>query len=245
MKTITVVAYNRPKYFVQCLEHLKTCDLTGWDLTISIDGAATQDQEQKTIECLNLANDFVSSGHAARVLHQDKNYGVNWHNKRVMDEAYQRGSDINLHVEDDILLSPDALQLVDWYSKFSTKEEYLFLLLCSKKKKDTEAWNLMVGECKRFMPWGFAYTRKNWEENIETSWMIDPNGWDVTLNEYLVIGQNYKTLQPYLSRINNIGKIGVYCTPRDWAQGFNNHIWNQKETDGNFFFIPRHLESEE
>src|SRR5260221_6365651 len=102
MKTITLIAFNRPEYTREVLESLRTNNTKNYVLFIAIEPGCEQ-----TIDICRSV-DFMP----VEILVNPSRRGVNYNNKNIYDLVFDRGSEWNVAIEDDTPLSPDALDLV-------------------------------------------------------------------------------------------------------------------------------------
>jgi hypothetical protein len=215
MRTITVIAYRRPDYLAQSLQALLENDLSSWDqVLVQIDPGfpevGMQAREFSSIFKNRVANYLV---------HENLwRMGVSNNPRKAINYVFGLGSDFNVSVEDDCLLSPDALDLALWFEKHG--KDYLFLNLSSKNIApglfdDLEEHPGMMGA------FGWACTRQSWFKIIEPTWngkIREPYGWDWSLT-YQCVVHELITLFPTVSRTFNIGKFGgMYDTPSNWVK---------------------------
>jgi len=218
MRTITVLAWRRPAYLRRVLEALAKCrGIEGYEVFVSVDDAAHQNETL-----------LAAHGSTPAMFGHDRYHvwaphcellGVDWHPKHVYDCIFDlEGSDFNVMLEDDVLPSPDALELANWF--YEHGREYACLLLHGGTTDQSNP--LAVNEISRFCPWGWATTREMWERWWKPNWNCKINepcrGWDFSMG--LVIQRNgLKCLKPALSRTLNIGREGgVYETPGHWDE---------------------------
>jgi hypothetical protein len=216
MKSISMTAYRRPEYENQVLESvIPQIAGTAWQFY------QTYDREPPD------------------------NYGCDRNTLFSISRAFLHGSEFNLHIEDDTVLSPDALDLCDWFWRLPERDDYVLLnlfaysksLKCAVCKGVGAPWNnsasvpctvcgglgnrgLDVLESARFNSWGWAITRGMWEKYLLPEWnakkQTNPMGWDWSVG-LTIQRHGLKTLHPALSRVKNIGREnGTYETPEHW-----------------------------
>ena len=147
-----------------------------------------------------------------------QNRGVDANTLYALQAAFAAGSDFNLHVEDDTVLSPDALDLCDWFYEHPERDNYAMLVLHWMSRSVEKPLDVL--EDARFCPWGWAITRGMWERYFLPEWggkhRVDPKGWDWSMSLTLQ-RHGLKVLRPSLSRTRNIGREGgTYETPEHW-----------------------------
>ena len=202
MKTISVIAYNRPAYLRRVLEALAKCrGVNDYHVVVSIDNGLMYP------ETIKVAREFRHE-----TLMPANHYGVDLHPFKVYELVFFNGSDFNVVLEDDTVPSPDALELADWFCEHGKEYAYLSLHNGSTKPEDPTA----LEENMRFCPWGWACTREMWQKWFAPNWnckVNEPRGWDWSMG--VIIQRNgLKCLNPRMSRTLNIGREGgVYETP--------------------------------
>ncbi len=116
MKTITLVANNRLNYLKRMIQSLRENDLSGYTLFVGV-----EPEDQEVVEfCQDF--DFMP----ANVTVNPRKLGVALNPLMTISRAFDAGSDFNVALEDDLVLSPDALDLANWY--FALPEENYFCL---------------------------------------------------------------------------------------------------------------------
>jgi hypothetical protein len=207
MKSISMTAYRRPEYEQQVMDSLDSQLTREWQYTV------------------------LSRDHVAAVDHR----GCDANTLRAIQQAFAYGSDFNLHIEDDTVLSPDALDLCDWFYRLPERDDYVLLNLLAHSKPCRHCDGnfrivpddlcpycrpLDVLESSRFNSWGWAITRGMWEKWLLPEWnaknRTHPMGWDWSVG-LTIQRHGLKTLHPALSRVKNIGREnGTYETPEHW-----------------------------
>ena len=223
MKSITVLGYRRPEYLGRCLSALSKCrGIANYRVLVSIDGGSPKRQECRE----------VAQGYPWTVRERTTNYGINEHNRVTYDDVFSDTSvDFNVAVEDDGILSPDALELADWFYTLESRDEYICASLgvIRKTVDDPSAVSEFIG---LGTSWGFCFTRIAWEK-MRTIWNCKrhvPTGWDWSLT-YAMYINHWKALFPHLSRIANIGRLdGVNAYPK-W---FDENMAGTVASDGSF-----------
>jgi len=221
MKTISVIGYNRPEYLTRTLTALSQCrGIEDYEIIVSVDDAANQ------MDTLVTAHSFAAASWHDRFhvwAHPFGKLGVNRHPRDVYDHLFSWfQTDFTVVFEDDIVPSPDALELCDWFYNLPTRDEYACLLLHGATKDQSNP--LRVDEFNRFCPWGWAFTRAAWENIFRPEWNAKPEtpsggtGWDwscgLTIQRHAL-----KVLVPVLSRTLNIGREGgTYESPDNWDE---------------------------
>ncbi len=210
MKTITLVACNRLNYLKCAIESLKKNNLNGYTLFIGVEPV----DEEVISYCRQL--DFMPT----HVTVNSSRLGVAGNPLATIARAFESGSDFNVALEDDLLLSPDALDLANWFSELPQSADYFCLNLFhygSNPELPSE-----VVESNHFAPLGWAASAKMWRELIEPNWLSDKRGWDFSVNQVLLQEKKLKLLRPSLGRANHVGREGgVHCSPAFHDQVFS------------------------
>ena len=229
MNAIVVIAHRRPEYLKKCLRAIQACRGLGeWLVTIQVDGL---NKDPLVEECRRVARESDLMAALTRPMMSGKvpaciaqsciqtsggNLGVNYNNFDAIGAAFSgyRPPEMVLVVEEDVILSLDALELCEWFYRHPERDNYACLLLhaFSDKPQDPSA----MQECMRFNPWGWAVTREMWRWWFKPNWnckTVSPFGWDWAMG-YIIQKNGLKCLRPRMSRVRNIGREGgVYETP--------------------------------
>jgi hypothetical protein len=135
------------------------------------------------------------------------------------------GAQFNLAIEDDAVLSPDAIELALWfYSRHGDRDSrYTFLNLCDHYNYRGEGRNkggvahdpALLGETACISsPFAWCFTRHQWSF-IKKSWNKNSRsirGWDWSLR-FAMRMEGRVSLTPVVSRCQNIGRLdGTYET---------------------------------
>lgn len=226
VRTITIAAYRRPDYLKQVLESLDVamlhCPEYQAGVILGIDPCGQSDPKE-TGECVKIAERLQDWQHGRAIL-WPRHLGVDEHPRRLIQYAFQElDSDFNLHLEDDTVLSPDALNLALWYSKTPTFSEILSLYHPSTDDSRPDTVERIPG----FSCWGWACQAAIWKDYLALNWNCKrsfPIGWDwsvtETMNKY-----GLRAVAPVLSRVKNIGRErGEYQTPEQHDKDFGGQV---------------------
>ena len=117
MKVITLPVATRPHYLKQMLNSLRDNNLDGWTLYVNAE------PNQEVIDVIK-AIDFIE---VSLVINTER-LGVRKNPFNVLNRAFENGAEFVLHLEDDLILSPDAVDLANWYyDEYSDNPmDYLF-----------------------------------------------------------------------------------------------------------------------
>jgi hypothetical protein len=225
MKTITMTLFRRPGYTKIVLDSLFKNNLEGYELFVGID------QSEKASELVELVKNFKQlSGIPVKYRINAPKFGIHQNNYFLLDEAFSAGSSFNVHIEDDTPLSPDAMNLAEWYR--DNNPNSLLLNLFYRSKDDLNPLKLF--KHRWFDPWGWACRKEQWERWIQPNWMCDQRGWDWSINQIISKNDLY-AVSPCLSRSCNIGKEdGIFTTPEVYEEVFKGLIFSQKDYGKDF-----------
>ena len=201
MRTITLVAYNRLGYLKQLVASLQTNILDGYTLFIGVEPT-----DQTVVDfCQKL--DFMPTV----VTLNRQRLGVSANPLATISRAFDSGSEFNIALEDDLVISPDALDLAEWF-RCLQNNNYFCLNLFNYGSDPNQAE--LVMELDHFAPLGWACTARVWFDWILPNWTVDARGWDFSVNSVLATYGPKKVLAPQLARANHIGRDGgAHCTP--------------------------------
>ncbi|OVE80283.1 hypothetical protein BVY02_00675 [bacterium J17] len=203
MKTMTLVAYNRPHYLAEMLESLRANDCSGYHLFIGIEPGCPE------VVGICKAIDFMPK----TVVVNDRVLGINNNNFNIIQTAIDAGSEFNVYLEDDIIISKDTIAMANWYSTLPQRNDYLGLIF--RKEKGDKQSPFIVEPTKKFHPWGFCFTRYNWNLWFKKVWRMPKEHTKITWDwPLMLIAKNQERLyylQPSMGRSRTIGREGGTC----------------------------------
>jgi glycosyltransferase involved in cell wall biosynthesis len=233
-KTITVAAYNRPELLAKLLQSLKEQMRPPSDYTlyIRIDAGGDRFRDVKRVA-------FGVNFMAADVFYPQQNEGCIMNTFKLMEQAFEReGTDWNVYLEDDLLLSPDAFNLVEWYIAHAgeikatkgTQDIGAYCLCRLRESGDPEKVYLS----RAFVGWGFLMDARQWQIYAKPAWCSAKRlwgydrMWDNSVADYIrTCGATVFNAFPELSRITNTGRVGTHFTAQKYDQLMQNHKYNQ------------------
>jgi Glycosyltransferase like family 2 len=227
-RSITVCAYNRPHYLHQVLHSLRVAlghcaEWHGSSVFIGVDPGGDNEIEVRAV-----AERFAAL-HQRRteVIVWDRHLGVSENPRRLLQHVFiERQSEFNVHLEDDTVLSPDALSLAEWYRLKQKAFEIrldgtsaLFLALHSRSHNDHPQQPDLVHLRPDFCPWGWCCTYLSWWLWFSHWWNCKREiklGFDWSAS-YMMHKHGLWGLEPSLSRVTNIGReLGEHQTPEEF-----------------------------
>jgi len=221
-RTITVAAYRRPEYLRQVLDSLAVAlrNCPEWpdaNVLVSIDPGADSAR----------VYDIACSFRWPVILWQE-HMGVNEHPRRLLQVAFNElNSEFNLHLEDDTVLSPDAIRLAYWYSEQRHAESDLGLCLYAHSLDLAAVDPAALYRSPDFSAWGWGCTNYKWLRYLAPYWNHKrslPIGWDWSISDTMR-AFNLRIVAPELSRVKNIGREnGQYQTPEGYDRDFAGHV---------------------
>lgn len=223
MHTITLTGYRRPQLFRDTLASLAANDLTGWQIAIRVepspDAAAFAEIAAS-----------VLGGHPHCVTVNQTRLGVRENPFRAIDGAFAGGSTLNLCLEEDLVLAPDATALAAWFGR-NHRPDWLCLCLLAGPCGTTGPLSNRshpgaLFTAKTFNSLGFAVRAQEWRQYFRPVWFRDqfdlmppglarpPHGWDWSIYARVASDPALVTVQPVLARANHTGREGgENCVP--------------------------------
>lgn len=135
---------------------------------------------------------------------------------------YSHGVDSIMYLEDDIVVSPDVLDLWDWYLKQDLTNIGVMSLYNIRVNGDSE----LICKTKAMSGWGMFITFAQYEKYAKPVWRNKPRMWDSNLAENIRKFDDVYNLMPMLSRVNNIGENGTHVDPITYSRLLLNHKYN-------------------
>lgn len=210
---ITSPHYNRPHCTALCIEHLRRCfDISQHEVIFVVEPG--NDEVLKLCETAALPK--------YDVVKNDRLYGL-WTNKiRCLELGFERG-DFVVHLEDDLLLSRDALIYYEWCNRTYASHPAIFSCNTFNKIRAFDFFNVTCAKCgsppytqvrtrPQFTSIGMAF----WKNRFESIRSVF-DGSDISINDYVAKHQLLETY-PVLSRINHIGFTPGVSYPSELLQ---------------------------
>jgi hypothetical protein len=150
------------------------------------------------------------------------------------------GTDFNLHVEDDVVLSRDAIHWF-WWARDTYRNDKSIFSVSGWQRKPCG----LITQCGRrmgFCPWGWGTWRDRWDE-IKAAWPpAEGTSWDVHVTNN-VRGTRFEAY-PAVSRVQNIGESGgehINCP--DWHEIFHAAVSTSDDApeSGNLYFTEANI----
>lgn len=231
MKTITFPVGYRPHYLKQFLNSLAKQDLSDYTIICSAENHAG---------CIKA---LETCGIPITILRKPDSSGVRSHSGardnmfNVLSYAFKNGSTFNVHLEDDFILSPDALNLANWYYETYKNDpmKYMCYGLFSWGSKGNDYSGVI--ETPLFHGLGWCAFKENWDICYDKHWYDDAlarkyanaYGWDWAVEGYFKEFR-CKGILPKISRTHHVGKIdGTCCTVDFFDKTYTDLVWNQTE----------------
>jgi len=241
VKTITFPVGYRPNYLTEFLNCLKKQSLDGYEIFCSAEACPA---------CIDV---LKNCGLKMNILLKPNSSGSKSHSGarlnmfNVLNAAFDAGSDFNLHLEDDFLLSPDAVDLANWYyNNFKDKPlSYISygLFGFSPRGDDYTA----LEEVSFFEGLGWCTFKEGWQSCYKNNWFDDTlarkyfntYGWDWAVQGFFR-EHKCKSLRPLINRTHHNGRIdGTCCTVQHHDTHYEplNNLWNKTERITEFKII--------
>jgi glycosyltransferase involved in cell wall biosynthesis len=171
----------------------------------------------------------------------DEVLGIQVNPHQVLGRAFAAGSNLNLFLEEDLLVSPDATAIASWFNE-NHQPGWLCLNLlavtCGSAGtlSDPQTPNELF-LARTFNSLGFVARRQEWYDLIEPMWFggNDPRvaggwtanwgtkgvgGWDWSIYALLAHRTDLFAVQPALARAVHTGKTGTYAKPEFHQRAF-------------------------
>jgi len=259
VKTITLLAHNRPGYTAQTIgalaEALLKPDEPIFDkLIFSIDPGNSEVVAVCERACQILADNGVIN--SCMYVNAAK-FGVAGNTLVALQRAFEEhGSEFNLSIEDDALLTPDAVVLANWF--FETNgglaSDYALMSMSDHRNfgRGKNPGNVPDDPSyifeSAYISSPFAWCTTEWQwPFIEATWnnkKVPPTGWDFSLT-YAMRMNRMRSLSPILSRCKNIGREnGEHGTPEIFDKTQLGLTYSDGSYDGPYKIVGHILDEE-
>ncbi len=232
-KVITLSLFNRPGYTSQVLQYLRKCKgIAEYVIIPVIDNDRNSDNQ---FDMTGILWQFVNTGlRIDKPRYHESSVGCNANIYTCLNIGFMV-TDFLIHLEDDILLAPDALEYFEWASAKYKDDQDVFTVDAYNNNRDNTLYPYKVHRAKSFKPWGWATWIDRWE-GIKKEWqfgfearfkdgerVFEGGGWDVCMKK-LLRGDRSR-IYPEMARCINIGAKNGAHTP---SEEFH---WNKHKVD--------------
>jgi len=215
---IAISAYNRPEYSRRSLAAIFGAKGFSFD---KYDIHCVMDCHQDGSYNPQVYNVYNSFGITPTVVSQK--HGCNYTVKKALELAWETKPDFVLMLEDDIIISDDALLYIEWAAERYKDDPSVRTIGLwghnngySLGKELPENEHGMVMRQNYFTCWGWGTWRNRWDEMLAT-WTTGSDShntsWDVIVSSHL--GDRVEIL-PSISRAYNCGEDGGTHRGRAW-----------------------------
>jgi len=243
LRTITITGWKRPHYLRKSLETLAQNDLKSPDSRKLKDWKLYCFLEPGCAETVKVCEEF-DWPHKEIIVNR-KRMGVRENPFAALCRVFNDDSKMNIYLEEDVVLSKDAIRMANWYWDITRADQERWLSLNYFHNGSNPADPVGLLESKAFNALGVVMTRPSWERWFKPSWHDDSKskqawgkhyiGWDWAITSMMAIEKPLMTLTPAFSRSNHIGREGgVHATPKFHDQHFNNLPINQDPNPGKY-----------
>jgi len=232
MKTISLTGKDRPQLFQELLRCLVANDLREWTLSIAIEPTPIAG------EFVTIARDTLGDVDYSITVNE-RVLGIRRNPFEVIKRNFEQGSDLNLCLEEDLLLSPDATELALWYQRNHRAYWLCMCLLAGPCGSASLVSNPrhpdVLFEATTFNSIGFVIRRQEWTDLERGVWMgtTRPHqlwgghadwrfgwGWDWSVYGYLAANPELRCVQPAFGRATHNGVTGTHSHPEAFSKKF-------------------------
>ena len=223
-RSVTVTAAFRPALFRRLLKSLVINDLTGWQVVIRVEPSECSGEFAK------IAADVLANFEYDLKVNQ-RVRGITLNPFLAIEDAFSAGSRLNLYLEEDLLVAPDATEVALWYQR-EHKPGWLCLSLLAGPCASTgflsnERYPDLLFAARTFNSIGFVIRREEWHAHARSAWLGDQRrqpreiqanwrynwGWDWSLYGLVAASPTLRSIQPVLARATHTGHLGTYSLP--------------------------------
>ncbi|WP_313514290.1 hypothetical protein [Pseudomonas sp.] len=228
-RSITITAMDRLPLFRQTLMMLAANPLDGWRIFVRIEPTRLSGEFVAAVEELLAGRDCQVEVNPTR-------FGVRHNPFFAIEAAFAWGSGLNLHLEEDFCLSPDATAMALWFERNHRAHWLLLSLLAGPCASAGLLSNPdhpeLLFEARTFNSLGFAVRRKEWYGLLRGIWLGTETsltghgamrhrwGWDWAVYGLLAASRDLRSVQPVLARASHTGRTGTHSTAQFHDEAF-------------------------
>ena len=195
---MTMTAYSRPEYLREVLDSLAANKhLDQFTLHFGVEPTHAD-----VLEVCNSVNFMETRIHKNIV-----RLGVRENPFQLLKRTFEAGYDGVLYLEDDVTLSPDAVELALHYAHSAEAAKNRCLCLYNQHGSvSSDPAVITTGQSiSRFSAWVFYLTLSDWQSFFQPVWHRSRKGWDYSVTE----SKGAHTIAlPAIGRTTHIGKHG-------------------------------------
>ncbi len=204
--SLAVVAYRRPEYLAQSLAAIR--HMHGLDelehVIISVD-----DAPGLGAGCVQLADSWIRTLPISfgTVIQQRTRRGIVGNSVLALKTAFDMGAQNVIYVEDDAVLSPDALRVCAWMVR-QDPGRYLIYGLSRGTRGSDSSQDLFSEQNVHPCPYAWMVRREEWPWILH-HWCrktYSPVGWSFAMTYNARMQGKARFLAPHLSRVRYIGR---------------------------------------
>jgi len=159
-------------------------------------------------EMLDVIND--SSLPNKTVVENNIRFGVLSNPWAGMNWAFEHGADFAFIAEEDVIVSDDILEYVEWCCEVFRDQESC-IGVCANNRVAAPQDPAQVAQVQRFDPLGWGTWKDCWSSYLRDSWdhgysSGSPSGWDHNINLRILPKLNKFFAFPFVSRSDHIGR---------------------------------------
>jgi hypothetical protein len=223
-RSITITGKDRPELFRATLLSLVDNDLAGWLIVIRVEpGPRAAEFEPIAAEIL--------AGRNYNLKVNERVLGIRLNPFSAIEAAFAAGSTLNLCLEEDMRIAPDATALALWYEAHHRPEWLCLSLLAgpcgSTALLSNPNYSDLLFTAKTCNSIGVAIRREEWTTHVRAVWNGERRlpwrkgalawrynwGWDWSLYALIAASPILVAVQPVLARATHTGRIGTYALP--------------------------------
>lgn len=243
LRTITITAWKRPHYLRKALECLHQCDLTAPDGQDVTDWKLFCFLEPGCPETVKVCEEF--QWYNKEIVVNRRRMGVRENPYCALNRVFEEGSKMNIYLEEDVVISRDAVRMANWYWDITRADQERWLSLNYFHSGSNRADPVGLIESKAFNALGMVMTRPAWLRWFQPNWHNDSRsqavwgkkyvGWDWAMTSMMAVEKPLMTLTPVFSRSNHIGRDGgVHASPKFHDETFVGLPINQDPNPGEY-----------
>jgi len=231
MKSISITAFNRPRYLKKVLQSLSLNNLKGYDKIYC--GIEPGNDEVFEI-CRKI--DFIEP-----VIILNKTViGIRRNPYELLNRLFEEGSEFNVYLEDDSELSPDAIELANYHYNNFKNDEYF--CCCFHNYQSSKEHKSKLIEKQEFWAIGFSLFATAWKKWYKSYWFDDHIakefniggiGWDWSIRAS-ILKHKKQVLTPMFSRSMHIGRVGIHSSQEQYINQFSGKPYCKSKI-GNFY----------
>lgn len=227
MLDVVVTAYRRPVYLRQVLD--------SWSRARGVDRVRFTFHVEPSDRKVQVLDAIKRSGLAnVEVVANRERLGVLTNPWSALDQAFQRGAGFAVLAEDDLLVSTDVVEFLEWAAAEFEQDRETLVVSAHSTLGGIPTGDVVKDQAFAGQVWGTWADRwtsalsPTWDHDYSTGVNGEQAGWDWNIGLRVIPAAGAAQVRPVVSRSQHIGRLdGAHMVPEQFDQSVVPSWWQQ------------------